>query len=105
MREEVEALEDKANLGANAGDSSLAIFHQFPIHFAIADHFSLDIDVPAVDFLKVINAAQQCCFAGAAGADNDDDLPTFDGKVDAVEDGETAEAFDDLLGAHHFVAA
>src|SRR5437588_2769980 len=100
MWEEVEALEDEADLGANTGNGGLAVLHQLSIDFAITDHFSFYVDVAAIDLLQVVDAAQHGGFAGAAGADNYNHLSTFDGEVNFIQDGQAAEALDDFFSTH-----
>jgi hypothetical protein len=53
----------------------------------------------------MVDATQQSCFTGAARADDYDDLAAFDREVDAIQDGELAKTFDDLVSAYHFDAA
>src|SRR5260370_9071779 len=52
----------------------------------------------------MINAAQECCFTGLARTDNDRDLPTVDGQVNAIQDRQMTKMFDDLFGPYHFDA-
>jgi hypothetical protein len=61
--------------------------------------------MPIVDLLQVIDAAQQRGFTRATGADNHNDLPAFDREINAIQNGEVAEAFDDLLCSNHLPVA
>src|SRR6266436_8186020 len=105
MGEKVKTLKHKADLRANMGDGSLAILHQSSIHLAIAYHLTFNVNVPAIDLLQVVNAAQQRRLAGTAGSNNHYDLSTLHGKINAIQDCQMAKAFNDLLGAYHFISA
>ena len=101
VRKQVEALEDKADLRADTRNIGLFVLHQASIYLAIAHQFVLDIDTSAIDRLKVIEAAQQRRLAGAARPDDHHYLPPLYREIDAVEHGERAKTFHNLLGAYH----
>ena len=59
MREQVEVLEDHADLGALVRDLGLAQLVQLVAHLPIADELAADHEAPAVDLLEVVDAAQE----------------------------------------------
>src|SRR5579884_3795204 len=101
----VKTLEDEADLRAHAGNIGLALLDNAPVDLTVAHQLPLHIDAPTIDFLKMVDAAQQGRFAGAAGADDDNNLPRLDGQVNAIENQQVAKTFDNLFGAHHVSAA
>src|SRR5207253_10160822 len=105
MWEEVEALKHETNLRTDTGDVGLAVLDQSTIFLAVAHQFAFDINTPIVNLLQVIDAAQQRGFTRATGTDNHNDLPAFDREINAIQHGEVAEAFDDLLGSNHLPIA
>src|SRR6266852_8293368 len=104
VRKQVKALKHKPYLSAYAGNVGLAVLNQPPVLLTIAKQLTFDIDAPIIDLLQVVDAAQQRRFTGAAWANNDQDLPTLYREINAVQDGEGAKAFDDLLSAYHLIA-
>ena len=84
VRKQVEALKYETNLWTNTSDIGLPILHQATIDFTIADKLAFNINTPIVNLFQVVDTAEEGGFTRAAGTDDDDDLPTLDGKVDAV---------------------
>ena len=99
--EEVEALEDDADLGALAGDLGLAVLDEAAVLLAVADERAVDVDVPGVEAFEVVDAAQEGALAGAAGTDDDDDLAAGDVHREAAEDFQLAVALVDVDAADH----
>ncbi|MNT40209.1 hypothetical protein D3C72_1765090 [compost metagenome] len=58
----------------------------------------------AVGLEQAEHGAHQGGFAGTVGADQGDDLPGFDGQVDAVEHGLSGESHADLFEANQRIA-
>src|SRR5207237_497404 len=83
VRKQVEALKDETNLRTNTTDIGLAILHQATIDFTIADKLAFNVNTPIVNLFQVVDTAEEGGFTGAAGTDDDDDLSTLDGQVDA----------------------
>src|SRR2546421_8158518 len=84
VRKQVEALKDETNLCTNTSDIGPAILHQATIDFTVAEMFAFDVNTPTVNLFEMVDAAEEGGFTGAAGADDDDDLPTLDGQVDTI---------------------
>jgi hypothetical protein len=90
VREEVELLEDDPDPLADRGD----------VHALACDLVALEVDVPAVERLEQVDAAQQRALAAAARADHDQHLAGIHCQVDAVEDEVVAEALAHGLEPH-----
>ena len=58
VREEVEALEDHADLGPAAGHLPLAELVDPIALLPVADELTVDVDATGVDLLQVVDAAQ-----------------------------------------------
>ena len=101
MREQVEALEDHADLLALPRDVGFLVLDQLPVHLAVADQVAIDEDPAALDLLEVVDAANERRLAGARRTEDDDDLLALDLKADVLEDVELAEPLVDMLGVHH----
>ena len=82
MREQVELLEDHPDLEPQRLQMRLVGLQLGPGHG----------DPALVDHLQAVDAAQQRALAGAALADDGDDLARLDLDVDALEDLVVAEA-------------
>ena len=74
--EEVEGLEDHADVGAVFGG----------VDALAGDVFAVVEDLAARRRLEQVDAAQERRFAGAGGADDGDDIALADGKVDIAQD-------------------
>lgn len=75
MREQVELLEDHADLLSQAAQISAGG----------VEVFAVDFDHAVVDRLQAVECAQQSRFARAAAADDRHDLAFLDAEVDAFE--------------------
>ena len=75
MREQIEALEDDADVAAQRVD----------IDAGPGDPVAVDADLAALDVLEAVDAAQQRRFAAARRADQADDLMLLDLEVEAAE--------------------
>src|SRR2546421_7248612 len=84
VRKQVETLKDETNLCTNTSDIGPAILHQATIDFTVAEMFAFDVNTPTVNLFEMVDAAEKGGFTRAAGANDDDNLSTLDGKVDAV---------------------
>ena len=75
MRPQVELLEHHAEAGADAVDLAPVGRHRPAAPVAShADQLAADMDLPGVRDLQQVDAAQQCTLAGAAGAQDGDDV-------------------------------
>ena len=74
--EEIEGLEDHADVGAVFGG----------VDALAGDVFAVVEDLAARRGLEQVDAAQERRFAGAGGADDGDDVALADGKVDIAQD-------------------
>jgi hypothetical protein len=98
VRPQVEALEDHAELGADAIDL-LVIFRR---GVAIArglhlDELAGDVDAAGIGRLQQVYAAEHGAFAGAATAEDGDDIALVGLERDALEDLEVAETLVHVL--------
>src|SRR5579859_4701289 len=74
MWEEVEALEDHADLRAHAGDIALAILDNLPaLLFAVAHQLPINQDAPALNLFQVVDAAQEGRLPRTAWADRSEE--------------------------------
>ena len=89
MRKQVVALEDDADVLAQGSQ----------IELWVADAMAADDDLAAVDRLEAVDAAKGSALAGAAAADEDENLAAIDLEADAVEHLERAEALVHVLKA------
>ncbi len=96
MREEVEALEDDADLGALPRDALLRVLDELAVALAVADQVAVHLDPAGVDLLEVVDAAQEGRLPGAGRADHADDLAAAHLEVDALQHLEPAEALVDV---------
>src|SRR5581483_5680252 len=103
VREEVEALEDHADLRPLAGDALLRVLDELPLLLPVADEVAVHRDPAAVDLLQVVDAADERRLAGAGRADDADRLPLLDVERDAFQHLEPPEALVHVLGPHHHV--
>ena len=69
VREQVEVLEDHADLGALARDLGFAQLVQPVADLAVADELAVDRQAPGVDLLEVVDAAQERRLARAGRAE------------------------------------
>src|SRR6185295_5754076 len=70
VREQVEALEDEADLLALLGELAVAQVDVAAIDLLLADQLAVDVDVAGGRLLQIVDAAQQRGLAGAAGTDD-----------------------------------
>ena len=95
--EEVELLEDHADLAALPGGIVVVQFNQFAMFvFAVADIMTADLNFALVDLLEVVDGAQEGGFPRAGRADNDNDLALFDFEINALEHMQIAIIFMDV---------
>src|SRR5215217_4202814 len=87
MREQVERLEDHADLAAYRVDVDIRVGHLHPT----------DEDLPRGGLLQAVDAAQQGRLAGPGGADDTDDLAEVQAQVDASEDLQAAEVLVEVM--------
>ena len=76
MREQVEGLEDHADVGAELGQG-LALLGQGS---------AVDLDGAGLEGLQPVDRAAQCRLARAGRPDHDDDLALADRQVDVLQD-------------------
>ena len=110
MREQVEALEDEAELALLAREPGFGE-RLAPAELtdeAVADRLVPETDVAGIGRLEMVEAAQDRRLAGAGGADQDERLPVRDLEGDAFEDLPFAEALGEPIDlqerchrAHH----
>ena len=81
VREQVEALEHHAELGAHGGELP-------PL---LGKGLALDEDLAGIDRLEAVDGAAERRFAGARGADHHDDLALSNGKAHVLEHMELSE--------------
>ena len=87
MREEVEALEDHADLGALFGHGPIRLFLEPAIpHLSVADQVTVDLDPATVDLLEVVEAAQEGGLAAARRPHDHHHLSPLDGEADSLQD-------------------
>jgi hypothetical protein len=103
VREEVETLEDHADVPALQGDFAVLELVELVALLPVADQLAVDVEPAGVDLLQVVDAPQERRLAGAGGADEAEDLALLDLEVDALEDLDVAEGLVDALGLHHGV--
>ncbi len=101
MGEEVEPLEDHADLGALLTNLRARKLVQLVTPFLVADEFPIDRQPAGVDLLQMVDAAEEGALAGARGSDDAHDLLRLDFEVDAPQHLQPAEAFVDRLGLDH----
>ena len=87
MRIEVEVLEDHPDAAANTGDAA-----RMCVHF-----LAFEYDAAALDLLEAVDAAQERRLAGAARADEADNLALAHIQAELVDDGARAEALDHVV--------
>ncbi len=105
MREQVEALEDHADLLALQRDVLLLVLDQLlaAAGLAVADEVAVHEDAAALDLLEVVDAADEGRLAGARRADDDDGLLALDLEADVLEDVQPAEPLVDVAGVDDHV--
>ncbi len=101
MREEVEPLEDHADLGALAAHFAVAQLVDLVPMLAVTDQFAVDVQLPGGDLLQMVDAAQERRLARAGGPNDAHDLARLDFEVDALEHLEVTERLVDAFGADH----
>jgi hypothetical protein len=93
MREQVEALEDEADLLPLLGELAVAEMDVLAVaRLALADQLAVDVDAAGARLLEIVDAAQQGGLARAARADDRDDLAAGHIEVDAGQHLEREEA-------------
>jgi hypothetical protein len=92
VREEVEPLEDEADLGPLPGDRPLRVLHELAVVFPVADQVPAHFDAPGVHPLEVVDAAKEGRLPGAGGTDDAHGLAASDFERDAPQDLQPAEA-------------
>ena len=97
MWEEVEALEDHADLRSLFGDRALVVLGQPTVVLAVADQSSVDLDPAGVDLLEMIDAAYERRLSGPGGADQAHRLALADLERYTLEDLESAETLAHVL--------
>jgi hypothetical protein len=87
VREQVEALEDHADVAAQPGQLLALVGQPHPV----------DADLALLDGLQPVDGAAQRGLPRAGGADDDDDLAPADGEVDVLQHVELAEPLVDVV--------
>ncbi len=102
VREEVEVLEDHADLGPEGADD-IGLLHDEPALLVLAvSHFlAVHQDGALVHLFEEVDHPEQRRLARARRADDDDPLPLLDIEVHLVHSREAAEALDDSLKLYH----
>jgi hypothetical protein len=105
MREQVEALEDHADIDAALQDLALLELVERVAILAVADQLAVDGDEAFVDAFEMIDRAQQGRLARAGLADDRGDAARPQRQADIVEHLERAEALRDVADADLAAAA
>src|SRR5206468_11629426 len=100
VREQIETLEDHADLGPLAGDVALGVLDELAVAFPVADQVAVHLDATGIDLLEMVDAANEGRLPGSRRADDADDLARLDVERDALQHLQPAEALDDVLRAH-----
>jgi hypothetical protein len=90
--EQVEALEDHADLRPSPCDRAFAVLNQLAVALSVADQVAVDLDPPGVDLLEVVHAADEGRLAGPRGPDQAHGLAPLQLERDALEHLEPTEA-------------
>src|SRR5207302_3200545 len=85
VREEVEALEDHADLGPLAADLMLTKLVELVTTLPVADQLAVDPQTPGVDVLQMVDAAQEGALTRSGGTDEAHHLARRHLQVDAAE--------------------
>src|SRR5262249_43080982 len=104
VREQVEALEDEADLLALLGQLAVAEVDVGAVHLLLADQLAIDVDVAGGRLLPIVDSAEQGGLAGAARADDRDLLAARHIERNAREHlqlGEALVQIDDLEKGYH----
>ncbi len=101
MREQVEVLEDHANVGPVLTDLLVLLFVQPGALDVIADDFSVDPHPPTVNTLEMVDTAQESALARSRRADEADHFTGLNLKVQTFKDLKFAVVFLDSVGPHH----
>ena len=101
VREQVEVLEDHADIGALPGDLPLPQLVELVAALLVADELAVDLEPAGVDLLEMVDAAQQRGLARSGRADDAHDLAALHLEVDAFEHLVDAEALADPFGLDH----
>ena len=104
MREQVEALEDHADVRALTADVPGLHLVENVALLTIAHQLAGDPEPAGVDLLQVVDAAQQRRLATTRRAEQHVGLLWHDLQVDALEHVELAESLPDLLRPDHGLA-
>jgi len=86
VREQVEPLEDHADLATLRGDGLPRQMVKPAGALLVAQQLAVDPDAAAVDSLQLVDAAQERRLTGAGGSQQADHLALADIEVDALED-------------------
>ena len=104
VREEVEPLEDHADLTALSGDLLVLETEELRpalrLLLLVASELAVDPDAPGLDVLELVDAPQEGRLARAGGAEQADDLTLGDVDVDALEHLVAAERLVDVDRVH-----
>ena len=98
MREEVEALEDHADIATLRGNRLVTEPVQHAALVGIPHEVAVDPDPPAVDRFELVDAAQEGRLARSGRAEQTDDLALVDVHVDALEHVVAMEGLHDIDG-------
>ena len=101
MREQVEILEDHADVGALLRGVAGRNLVEDAVALAVADQLAVDVQAAGVDLLEVIDAAQQRRLARTRGADEAGDRAARDLEIDALEHLQAAEGLAHVAGLDH----
>jgi len=93
VAEEVEALENHADVAALAGDVLGVEFVESAVLFPVADEVVIDPDASGTDGFQMVHATQKCRLPRSGRADEDGDFALTYCHVDPAQDVVLAEVF------------
>src|SRR6185437_3314019 len=101
VAEEVEALEDHADLGPVSTDLCIAQLIELVADLAVTNELAVDPEAPGIDLLQMVDATQEGRLARARGSNDANHLTRLDFERDALQHLEPPEAFVHALGLDH----
>ena len=102
VREEIEALEDHADLGAFSADLALRQLVDLAAVLPVSDQLAVDGEPAGIDLLEVVDAAKEGALARSGWADDAHHLARRHLEVDASEHLEASIGLMDVLGTNHW---
>jgi hypothetical protein len=101
VREQVEPLEDHADLAALGGHLVVAQLVELVALLPVADELAVDPELPGGELLEVVDAAEERGLAGPGRPDDAHHPARHDLQVNALEHLETPEVFVHALRLDH----